>query len=362
MITGRYKYTEEEGGIWRTLPISPIRMRKMLKILRDKRNWVRTGGKPHWPFDHAPLTRIDIGYLSFPSGICDYYVEHGGDDHGPMGFLLAHSIKFPDGRIWDSHFRGFRPKKPITIKKVKKMSGTVLQMLYIHDACDLPLREGDAFRVERVTPTAFGVGGIERIEARRAGSNETVQGLLNEVALIDSLLDEIDKANGNEQPLGNTRTERIRMAAMTSQVEGIKPDWVGLRHRWLMGLKERAAVDVLLDEANIPADEPTADRVKLLVKRLKDINATLDECEIAGGDAPHGCVHQMDRIRALAGRFTTREKIEAEVKTMLWQFFRWSGDQTAEQPVQRGSVKFQYKDAGNRPGYVTDSREKHPDL
>lgn len=87
----RYKYTDHEGGIWKPLPIPPISPRKMTKILRARVNWrnaYRTGPAGN-------LTMINVGFWR-------------GTDYEPI--VMAHSVLFPDGRIWDSYFRRFRPK------------------------------------------------------------------------------------------------------------------------------------------------------------------------------------------------------------------------------------------------------------
>jgi hypothetical protein len=93
MIHGPYSYTTHEGGVWLPLQIPPIRMRMMHKICRARCNWGDRGCNA-WSWPKDPVTLINVGFFR-------------GNAFEPV--VMAHSIRFPDGRIWDSSFRYFRP-------------------------------------------------------------------------------------------------------------------------------------------------------------------------------------------------------------------------------------------------------------
>ena len=87
-MRGYYEYTRYEGGEWLKLPIPPIPTKKMAKICRAKVNHgvlETTTGK-------ISVTLINVGYWR-------------GTDFNPI--IWAHSIRFPNNRIWNSHFRTF---------------------------------------------------------------------------------------------------------------------------------------------------------------------------------------------------------------------------------------------------------------
>lgn len=77
-------YTEYEGGIWLFLPIE-LKPDEILKQLTDKSHWMSTKQYPEQP-GHSNRTMIRTEEK-------DYFVA---------------SVKFPNGRIWDSYFREFR--------------------------------------------------------------------------------------------------------------------------------------------------------------------------------------------------------------------------------------------------------------
>lgn len=87
-MRGDYYYTRDEGEAWLKLPIPPIPTKKMKKICRVKRNW----GSINLTNKNIPITVINAGYW-------------GGTDYDPT--IYAYAIKFPNGRIWNSHFRSF---------------------------------------------------------------------------------------------------------------------------------------------------------------------------------------------------------------------------------------------------------------
>lgn len=85
----KWAYTTREGGLWKSFdyPVSESAIKRIENELLKELNWGRyKGSHPEGGDRNYTMVR------TIP----------------PFSYIRIHSLKFPDGRIWDSSIRTFR--------------------------------------------------------------------------------------------------------------------------------------------------------------------------------------------------------------------------------------------------------------